>query len=384
MTQTAPFIGSDGEHAAEVRAKEDFVDARILLVDDERANVLLLERILQKAGYRNVTSSTDPEAVLGLVEEFRPDLLLLDLKMPRLDGFEILELLGARASDRDLPVLVLTADATRDAKRRALAAGARDFLTKPLDVDEVLLRIANMLDIRSLTLELRAKNATLEDRVIERTRELEESHIETFERLALAAEYRDDDTGQHTRRVGRMAAILGQELGLASDVVQLLERAAGLHDVGKIGVPDAILLAPRRLTPEEFDVVKTHTVIGAKILSGSSSPLMMMAEEIAWSHHERWDGRGYAGAIAEEIPLMGRITTVADVFDALTHERPYKEAWPLERAIDEIVAQRGDQFDPRVVDAFVTVQEHVAVAATGPVMASLQASDDLDTALRQT
>jgi putative two-component system response regulator len=340
------------------------------MVDDERANILLLERILEKAGYRNVRSTTDPETVPGLVAEFRPDLLLLDLKMPRLDGFEILELLADGASsDPDLPVLVLTADATRETRRRALAAGARDFLTKPLDVDEVLLRIANMLDIRSLTLELRAKNATLEDRVRERTRELEESHIETFERLALAAEYRDDDTGQHTRRVGRMAALLGQELGLAPDVVQMLERAAGLHDVGKIGVPDAILLAPRKLTVEEFEVVKSHTVIGAKILSGSASPLMMMAEEIAWSHHERWNGRGYAGAIADEIPLMGRITTVADVFDALTHERPYKEAWPLERAIDEIAGQRGEQFDPGVVDAFVTIQEHLAATAVGTASA---------------
>jgi putative two-component system response regulator len=311
--------------------------------------------------------------VLGLVEEFGPDLLLLDLKMPGLDGFDILELLGSEASqDPDLPVLVLTADATRDAKRRALAAGARDFLTKPLDVDEVLLRIANMLDIRTLTLELKAKNATLEDRVRERTQELDESHIETFERLALAAEYRDDDTGQHTRRVGRMAALLAQELGLPTGDVQLLERAAGLHDVGKIGIPDAILLAPRKLTSEEFEVVKTHTVIGAKILSGSPSPLMMMAEEIAWSHHERWDGRGYSGAFAEEIPLMGRITTVADVFDALTHERPYKEAWPLERAIEEIAGQRGEQFDPRVVDAFIAIHDHMAVAAVGPAPASTQ------------
>ncbi len=356
-----------------VRAAEHLVEARILMVDDEATNILVLERLLQKAGYRNVRSTTRPEAVMGLIAEFQPDLLLLDLKMPRIDGFEILELLGGGTSpDPELPVLVLTADATRDAKRRALAAGARDFLTKPLDVDEVLLRIANMLDIRSLTLELRAKNATLEDRVRERTRELEDSHIETFERLALAAEYRDDDTGQHTRRVGRMAALLGQELGLPSGDVQLLERAAGLHDVGKIGVPDAILLAPRKLTAEEFDVVKTHTVIGAKILSGSSSPLMMMAEEIAWSHHERWDGRGYAGAIAEEIPLMGRITTVADVFDALTHERPYKEAWPLERAIDEIAGQRAEQFDPRVVDAFGAIQDHLAVAAIGPAPVSTQ------------
>jgi putative two-component system response regulator len=373
MTATRSFDGDMEDSGAHVRASEDLADAPILMVDDERANILVLERLLQKAGYRNVQSTTDPRTVLGLVAEFRPDLLLLDLKMPGLDGFEILELLrvgSAASSEPGLPVLVLTADATKETKRRALAAGATDFLTKPFDLDEVLLRIANMLDLRSLTLELRAKNASLEDRVFERTRELEESHIETFERLALAAEYRDDDTGQHTRRVGRMAALLGEELGLAPDVVRLLERAAGLHDVGKIGVPDAILLAPRKLTVEEFDVVKTHTVIGAKILSGSRSPLMRMAEEIAWSHHERWDGRGYGGAVAEEIPLTGRITTVADVFDALTHARPYKEAWPLERAIDEIAGQRGDQFDPRVVDAFVAIQEHLAVAAVGTDAAS--------------
>ena len=337
--------------------------ARILVVDDEEANVLLIERILAKAGYASVTSTTDPERVMGLVDELEPDLLLLDLMMPRLDGFEIMEAL--RASGRDLPVLVLTADATQEVKRRALRSGARDFLTKPFDVDEVLLRIANMLDIRFLTVRLTDQNAALEERVRERTRELEESHIETFERLALAAEYRDDETGQHTRRVGRMAALLAQELGLPSERVELLERAAGLHDVGKIGVPDSILLAPRKLTPEEFDVIKTHTVIGARILSGSRSPLMNMAEQIAWSHHERWDGRGYAGISGEEIPLVGRITTVADVFDALTHARPYKEAWPLDEAIAEIVGQRAQQFDPRVVDAFAAVEDELATAALG-------------------
>jgi putative two-component system response regulator len=368
MSARRPFDADAEDSGLHIRASEALADAPILMVDDERANILVLERLLQKAGYHNVHSTTDPRTVLGLVAELRPDLLLLDLKMPGLDGFEILELLrvGASASSEPgLPVLVLTADATKETKRRALAAGATDFLTKPFDLDEVLLRIANMLDLRMLTLELRAKNASLEDRVFERTRELEESHLETFERLALAAEYRDDDTGQHTRRVGRMAALLGEELGLAPDVIQLLERAAGLHDVGKIGVPDAILLAPRKLTVEEFDVVKTHTVIGAKILSGSRSPLMRMAEEIAWSHHERWDGSGYGGAVAEEIPLTGRITTVADVFDALTHARPYKEAWPLERAIDEIAQQRGDQFDPRIVDAFVLIQDDMAEAAVG-------------------
>jgi putative two-component system response regulator len=339
------------------------LDARILVVDDEPPNILLIERILQRAGYRNVYSTSDPESVLGLIDELDPDLLLLDLMMPRVDGFEIMAAL--RASDRQVPVLVLTADATQEVKRRALRAGARDFLTKPFDVDEVLLRIANMLDIRFLTMRLRDQNAALEDRVRERTRELEESHIETFERLALAAEYRDDDTGRHTRRVGLMAALLAGELGLPSDSVGLLERAAGLHDVGKIGVPDSILLAPRKLTPEEFDVIKTHTVIGAKIMSGSRSPLMIMAEEVAWSHHERWDGTGYARISGEEIPLVGRITTVADVFDALTHERPYKDAWPLDEAVAEIERQRGRQFDPRVVDAFGATLDEIVNAAVG-------------------
>jgi putative two-component system response regulator len=340
-------------------------DARILVVDDEEANVALLERLLDIAGYRNVVSTTDPRKVRELLHEFRPDLILLDLLMPHLDGFAVMELLASEVpADSYLPVLVLTADATRETRRRALAGGAKDFLTKPLDVDEVLLRIANMLDIRYLHLQLQREKEALEDRVQERTKELEDSYIDTFERLALAAEYRDDDTGQHTLRVGRMAALLAQELGLPTRDVELLTRAAGLHDVGKIGIPDDILLAPRKLTIEEFEVVKTHTVIGAKILAGSRSPLLSMAEEIAWSHHERWDGRGYGGLAGEEIPLFGRITTVADVFDALTHKRPYKEAWPLDEAIAEISRQRGEQFDPRVVDAFVAVHDEVVATAT--------------------
>ncbi len=350
--------------------KAQLADARILVVDDEEPNVLLMERILERAGYRNVVSTTDPRKVLDLVEGFEPDLLLLDLMMPVLDGFQILERLGSVVpSDQYLPVLVLTADATQEVKRHALRAGARDFLTKPFDVDEVLLRIANMLDIRSLNLQLRDQNVQLEERVRERTLELEESHIEAFERLALAAEYRDDDTGQHTRRVGKMASMLAEELGLTVELVQRLERAAGLHDVGKIGVPDDILLAPRKLTVEEFEVVKTHTAIGAKIMSGSRSPLMQMAEEVAWSHHERWDGNGYAGIAGGDIPLVGRITTVADVFDALTHERPYKQAWPLDEAIAEIRQQRGVQFDPDVVDAFLQIHEHLAIAALGAAVA---------------
>jgi putative two-component system response regulator len=340
------------------------LDARILVVDDEPANVDLLERTLDVAGYRDVVSTTDPRLVMELVRTFKPDLILLDLLMPHLDGFAVMELLpSVIPTDSYLPVLVLTADATLETRRRALAGGAKDFLTKPLDLEEVLLRIANMLDTRFLHVQLQAQKQVLEDRVEQRTRELEDSYIETFERLALAAEYRDDDTGQHTVRVGGTAALLAQELSLPAREVELLTRAAGLHDVGKIGIPDEILLAPRKLTIEEFEVVKTHTVIGAKILSGSRSPLLSMAEEIAWSHHERWDGRGYGGLAGEEIPLYGRITTVADVFDALTHKRPYKEAWPIDEAIAEIGRQRGEQFDPQVVDAFMAINDEVVATA---------------------
>ena len=335
------------------------LDARILIVDDEEANVRLLERVLGMAGYQHVASTTESHRVLELLETFKPDLILLDLVMPHIDGFKVMELLREVVPhDLYLPVLVLTADATRETRRRALAGGARDFLTKPLDVDEVLLRIANMLDVRFLHLQLADEKEALEHRVRERTLELEESYLETCERLAMAAEYRDDDTGLHTRRVGQMAGRIAEELGLPTLQVALIERAAALHDIGKIGVPDAILLAPRKLTREEFEIVKTHTSIGAEILSGSRSPLLAMAEQIAWSHHERWDGSGYGGVVGEHIPLVGRITTVADVFDALTHARPYKEAWPLDEAMAEIDRQRGVQFDPQAVDAFMDVHEH--------------------------
>jgi putative two-component system response regulator len=330
--------------------------ARVLVVDDEPPNVFLLERILAKAGYTEVVSTTDPRNVQELVLGFGPDVVLLDLHMPHLDGFAVMEALGA-SSDPGVrtPILVLTADATTEVKHRALAAGARDFLTKPLDMEEVLLRIGNILEIRFLERELRGERDSLERRVVERTRDLEDAQTETFERLALAAEFRDDDTGNHTRRVGSMAALIAETVGLPEGDVELLRRAAALHDVGKIGVPDSILLAPRKLTEEEFAVVKTHTEIGARLLSGSRSPTLRMAERVAWSHHERWDGGGYAGIAGEDIPVVGRITTVADVFDALTHERPYKEAWPVDRAVEEVERQRARQFDPDAVDAFLEI-----------------------------
>jgi putative two-component system response regulator len=336
------------------------LNARILVVDDEKPNVLLLERILAEAGYVDAVSTTEPEQVRDLVERFHPDLIILDLHMPRMDGFAVMEQLQSSLDPASHPpVLVLTADITREVKHRALVAGAQDFLTKPLDMEEVLLRIRNILNIRFLEQALREEKTSLEDRVRDRTKDLEEAQTETFERLALAAEFRDDDTGEHTRRVGSSAALIAAELQLPADEVDMLRRAAALHDVGKIGIPDQILLAPRSLTVEEFEVVKTHTEIGARLLSGSRSPTLRMAEVVAWSHHERWDGTGYASISGVEIPLVGRITTVADVFDALTHKRPYKAPWPVEKALTEIRDQRGKQFDPEATDAFLRIVDQL-------------------------
>jgi putative two-component system response regulator len=252
---------------------------------------------------------------------------------------------------------MLTGDDTPEAKREALTRGAKDFLNKPFHSDEVLLRIGTLLETRFLYLQVQSQNQILEGKVRDRTRELEAAQIEIIERLARAAEFRDDNTGQHTERVGQMAALIGRQLGLPVAQVALIRRAAPLHDVGKIGIPDAILLKLGKLSPDEFLLVKTHTTIGARILSGSRFPILRLAEEIAFNHHERWDGDGYAQIAGDAIPLAGRIVAVADVFDALTQKRPYKSAWPVADAIAEIDRQRGKQFDPVIVDAFLRIVE---------------------------
>jgi putative two-component system response regulator len=265
-----------------------------------------------------------------------------------------MEQLGAiLGEERRMPFLVLTADVNEETKRRALSVGARDFLTKPLDQTELLMRVRNLLQVQYLQTRLLTQNATLEGQVAERTRDLEQARLEVLDRLALAAEYRDDDTQQHAWRIGRTSALLAAALDLPEADVELIRRAAPLHDLGKIGIPDAILLKPERLSDGEFQLMKTHTTIGAEILSGSSSPLLLMAEQIALTHHERWDGHGYPNGLSgEQIPLPGRIVAVADVADALAHARPYKDAWRVERVVAEILNQAGSQFDPAVVEAF--------------------------------
>jgi putative two-component system response regulator len=333
---------------------EELTELRILAVDDEPANLLLLSRMLERAGYTQVETTTEPTSVPERFVAERPDLVLLDLHMPGMDGFELMERLAPLTeAGTQVPFLVLTADATEETRRRALSMGARDFLTKPVNQTELLLRVHNLLQIQQLQDRLRDHNARLEQDVADRTRDLEHARLEVLERLALAAEYRDDDTQEHAWRIGRTCGLLAARLGLEQHDVELIRLAAPLHDIGKIGVPDQILLKPAKLSDAEFEVMKTHTTIGASILSGSKSPLLGLAERIALAHHERWDGQGYpAGLAGEEIPIAARVAAVADVFDALTHERPYKEAWPVRKAVEEILSQTERQFDPSVVDVF--------------------------------
>jgi putative two-component system response regulator len=329
--------------------------ATILIVDDEPANVILLERLLGRIGYSSIHSTTDSREVLTLCETLSPDIVLLDLRMPYLDGFEVLKQLEPfTGGGQFLPVVALTGDPSEAAKDRALNAGAVDFLAKPLSMTEVLLRVRNLLRARRMHLELRSRNMALQEEVIEKTRDLNAAQQEILERLAQAVEFRDEKTGEHTHRVGDYAGRLAAALSLPEDQVELICRAAPLHDVGKVGLPDAILLKPGPLTQQEFEIVKTHTVIGARLLSGSRSPLLQCAEVIALGHHERWDGSGYPhGLSGESIPLPARIVAVVDFFDALTHDRPYRKAWASEKVLRSIEDLSGTHFDPRVAAAFL-------------------------------
>lgn len=353
----APSVDAGAETAGGITRSTTpaHADACILIVDDDRANLDLVERVLRPEGYRELLSTTDPVAVPDLCEEHGPDLVLLDLLMPEIDGFEVLDRLRTGLPGFDyLPVLVLTSDDSREAKQRALSGGASDFLAKPVSVFELRLRVRNLLHTRFLQLALRDHNQILERRVRERTRELQAAQNEILERLATAAEFHDDETGRHTRRVGRESARLAEALGWPPDRVELIRRAAPLHDVGKIAIDHALLLKPGPLSEQEFESMKKHVAVGHAILSGSDFPLLRMASEIALYHHEHWNGRGYqAGLRGEAIPLSARIVSVVDVFDSLTHRRPYKEAWPREDALAEIAAQAGVKFDPRVVATFL-------------------------------
>jgi len=288
--------------------------------------------------------------------------------MPGLSGYDVMtairDLLDPPES---LPVLVLTADSSRDARHRALSMGARDFINKPIDPTELLLRVGNLLRTRQLQQQLESRNVLLDEAVRIRTVQLEQARLESLIVLATMAEYHDDATANHTQRVGQTAALIAQSLEMPDQFIATIQDAALLHDVGKVGISDRILLKPGRLTPDERRTMMRHVEIGTRILGQARSPVLRAAAEIARTHHEHWDGNGYlAGLTGDQIPIAGRITAVADVFDALIHERPYKPAWDIDQALREITAQAGRQFDPRVVAAFSAIDADALPGRSAP------------------
>ncbi|MGZ8173746.1 MULTISPECIES: HD domain-containing phosphohydrolase [Methylobacter] len=328
--------------------------ARILIVDDESVNLKLLDKMLSAQGYSNLVLVQDSRQVLEIYRQARTDLILLDINMPHLDGFEVMEQLKALDDPLFPPVVILTAQHGQDFLLRALNSGARDFITKPFYCNELLARVRNMLDAQLMHRMLYDQKAVLNEMVLTRTDELRRTRLQVVQQLGRAAEYRDNETGNHILRMSHISALLAKSIGWNEADCELMLHASPMHDIGKIGIPDHILLKPGKFEPEEWEIMKTHAVIGANILEGDDSELMKCAGEIALTHHEKWDGSGYPyGLSGAAIPLVGRIAALADVFDALTSVRPYKEAWTVEAAVDLIKENRGTHFDPELVTVFL-------------------------------
>lgn len=339
---------------------KEYLDSKILIVDDLQENVRLLNSLLRSMGYYDIYTSTDPREVLGLYKDTKPDLVLLDLNMPHLDGFQVMEQIMEVEKDSYASIMILTAQADQKVRIKALEAGAQDFLSKPFDLIEVNLRIRKMLEIKNLNKQVLENNLNLEKAVQkrtlelqEKTLELEETRMETIYRLGRAAEFRDNDTGMHVVRMSRFSQKLAEKFGLNHEQCEQILHASPMHDVGKIGIPDRVLLKPGKLNDEEWEIMKTHSAIGAQILSRGKHKLTKLAKTIALCHHEKWDGSGYPNGLSgSKIPLEARIVSIADCFDALTSERPYKQAWSIEDAMKEMDRVNGISFDPDLMKAF--------------------------------
>jgi putative two-component system response regulator len=338
-----------------VQSADDLLSYRIVMCDDSTVNINILSRLLTAAGYTNLIGLTDPRNVMPAVQGGECDLLLLDIEMPHLDGFQVMDLLREHLSADDfLPVLVLTGHQGEQVRDRALAEGANDFVNKPFNDIEILLRVRNLLRVRQSHRLQQHLNHELERKVVERTLELTRATESLIQRLAMAGEMRDNETAQHVVRVGRVSRILAEGCGLTTEFCAMIETTAPMHDIGKIGVPDAILLKPGKLTAEERLVMEKHAELGGRLLGDHDTPLVRMAQTIALGHHEKWDGTGYPYKLTgENNPIEARICAVSDVFDALTSERPYKKAWTVDEAVGYIHMQAGKGFDPQIVSAFV-------------------------------
>jgi len=338
---------------------------RILVVDDDKEIRIILGEFLSMMGYDHETASDGLEALAKVKLDI--DLVLMDINMPNMDGFEVTKRIRMEPEYRDLPIIMVTSMASREDRLRAVQAGANDFIAKPIDQTELEVRTVSLLKMKEIQDTIKRHKTELEEKVQQRTAALRKSldemvdaqrrtykaYLDTIRRLAIAAEYRDEGTAAHIMRMSNYSAVLAKGYNLPPGQVEIILHASPMHDVGKIGIPDGILLKKGKLEDKEWEIMRQHTIIGARILKDSNSDFLKAGEEIAASHHEKWDGSGYPGGLkGKDIPLYGRICAVADVFDALTTTRPYKEAFSNEAAYDIIRKGRETHFDPEVVDIF--------------------------------
>lgn len=331
----------------------------VQIVDDNDTNLLLFQQLALRVGPDiEVHTYADPVAALESCRQTVPDMVVVDYMMPAMDGHQYVEAVRKLPGFRDVPIVMVTAAAERSVRQKALELGVTDFLTKPVDPSEVRVRFSNLLALRRNHLQLRDRNRWLADEVRKATTTVIEREQELILRLSKAAEFRDPETGAHIVRMASYSELIARRLGKDAEYCDLILKAAPMHDLGKLGIPDGILLKPGKLTDDEFKVMTTHPQIGYEILVGSESQLIRLGAEIALTHHEKFDGSGYPNGLAgEAIPLSGRIVAVADVFDALLHRRPYKKAWDIGEVLDLLRAEAGSHFDPRVVEAFLAVLE---------------------------
>lgn len=330
------------------------MEMRVLVIDDAPVNLALLARLLDKLEQSRAECFLDPELALQWCTQHTPDLVLVDYLMPNMNGIEFIRQFRQLPHCADIPLLVITSSEEMAVRYEAFEAGANDFLIKPVDKIEFLARTKNMLALRRNQRFLEDRATWLDAEVKKATSEIRAREQETILRLSKAADSRDPETGAHIIRMANYSRIIAEGLGMAQEFQQMLFEAAPMHDIGKVGIPDHILLKPGKLTSEEFAIMKQHALLGFQILAGSQSATLQMGAQIALSHHEKFDGSGYPqGLKGEDIPLVARIVAVADVFDALTSERPYKVAWDLDRSLQYLRDARGQHFDPRCIDVFL-------------------------------
>lgn len=337
----------------------------VIVIDDTSVNLFLTSHLISKFDGCVPKSFTNPQDGLAWCAEHVPDLIIVDYMMPEIDGIEFIRRFRAFPGREDIPVLMVTANDQVETRHRALEAGANDFLSKPIDKVELVARTRNMLSLRRSQRNLIDNATCLALEVEKATAEIRARERETIIRLSKAADYRDPETGSHILRVSHFSKLIAANMGLSEQDQQMLFNATPMHDVGKVGIPDHILLKPGRLDAAEFEIMKQHAILGFNILDGSQSVILQAAAQIALSHHEKYDGSGYPqGLVGDAIPIFARICAVADVFDALTSERPYKKAWDDVRAVALLREGSGHHFDPACVDAFLLNWDEVVAIRT--------------------